>query len=79
MMEQIEEENEIMLIDKHGNKLNLTEKQLAYLNSLSNVEDPEEDKVPTENDFEMLQNINPVELNRILDENKTHGGIKQQL
>ena len=89
-LENINEEDEFLLIDKSGNAYDLNKDQLSYLKSLSGcgseankdkvaelagkkgtrLEDIDEEQIPVDLDFEVLNNLNPVELNKILDENK---------
>ena len=45
-MDDIDEQAEIMLIDKKGNKLDLNEEQLAYLHELGRRAGSEEPRVP---------------------------------
>jgi hypothetical protein len=86
-LENINEEDEFLLIDKSGNAYDLNKDQLSYLKSLSGcgseankdkiehakkerLEDIDEEQIPVDLDFEVLNNLNPVELNKILDDNK---------
>ena len=88
-LENINEEDEFLLIDKSGNAYDLNKDQLSYLKSLSGcgseankdkadvigkkgakLEDIDEEQIPVDLDYEVLNNLNPVELNKILDENK---------
>ena len=90
-IEAIDETDELHLMDGQGNKIELNQQQKEYLTSLSKAGESQrkepsmaEEVAPVDEapdvDYNVLRNMNPVELNKILQENKevlaVGGGLK---